>query len=65
MIHQNAVRYCRVVPATAVVAVLVTMKLMLLFVVANLAEGGDSTETSSTDEPTTTQNLIKILYCTS
>jgi hypothetical protein len=63
MIHQNAAR-CRVLPASAVVAVLIiTMKLML-FVTANMA--GDSSDTENTsDETTATQNLIKILYCTS
>lgn len=65
MMRGDAARY-RGVTATAVVAVLVTMEL-ILFVAASMAETeiDNSGEATNMDESTTTQNIIKILYCTS
>ena len=65
MMRGNAAR-SRGVMATAVVAVLVAMEL-ILYVAANMAETeiDNNGEATNTDEATTTQNIIKILYCTS
>lgn len=65
MMRGNAAR-SRGVMATAMVAVLVTMEL-ILYVAANMAETeiDNNGEATNTDEATTTQNIIKILYCTS
>ena len=66
MTLRNVARHHRIIPAAAVVSVLlITMKWMLLFVAANEAEITNDGEATNMDETTTTQNIVKILYCTS
>lgn len=51
--------------ATIAAVLLSTMMMMMMYVAANTVEIGNDGEASNVDEPTTTQNIIKILYCTS
>ena len=48
-----------------IAAVLLSTMMMMMYVAANTVEIGNDGEASNVDEPTTTQNIIKILYCTS
>ena len=47
----------------AVVAILLTM--MMVYGAANMVELESDGEISNTDESTTVQTIVKILYCTS
>jgi hypothetical protein len=50
---------------SAIATVLLTAIAMLLHVAANTVELDQNGEVTNTDEATTTQNIVKILYCTS
>ena len=59
------VRNSMMMRRNATIAAVLLSTMMMMYVAANTVEIGNDGEASNVDEPTTTQNIIKILYCTS